>query len=422
MQFSIKTSVFRSIITVFISATSLLVVVFVWRFLYIWLPSTQFSLLSFLLPLLAGSFAIYIVWRSKKAVALVRAREEAIIASQNKFEHVYKSSPVPYVNLDKDGIIVMTNLAAMRLLGLSAKNILGQPFEKFLVEREGASFVVLLNKLKNRVTMGDVEVQIKNEKSDNRWVLLSVFEFGKDGDRLVSLVDITKQKEIEETKTEFIILASHQLRTPIASIRWNTELLESTNIEITEEQSGYYLKINRNIERLVSLVNDFLNASKLELGTFATKSSLVPIKVFVQESLDEFEVFTSHKKLQIQTKFSEGMNLVRIDKRLLHIILTNLISNAVKYTPEQGKISIGCYEEAGTLRIEVKDTGMGVPVSELSSMFTKFYRASNARDLTIEGTGLGLYLVHKSVSMMNGSIKVDSEEGKGSLFTVSIPL
>jgi len=422
MVMSFRSGAARTIAFIVTVCVALCVVVLTWQLLYAFLPDVG-SFVSLIFPtIVAAGVVLYVVGRSSRAIDTMRAREAALLASEEKYIRVYKRSPVPYINIDREGNIVMVNLAAMRLFGVIAKRLLNQPIMDYVLPANDMEDMVLRTKLTNLQSVSDLEIQIKNEQGERRWVLLSIFDFDDRGERLVSMVDITRQKEVEEAKTEFVTLASHQLRTPIASIRWNVELLEGTHDTPDIEQQTYYQKINHNIERVVSLVGDFLSVSKLELGTFATAPEQIVLDDFLNDVVAEFEEVVTSRSLKIVRAYDEHIGVATLDPRLMHIIVHNLVSNACKYSADGGTVTIAAERTNETLSITVADVGIGIPRADIPELFTKFYRASNARGARVDGTGLGLYLVKKSVAMLHGVVDVESHEGRGTTFTVDIPV
>lgn len=422
MKFSVTERVLRMLGFIISVIVGVVLILMVWHGLHLALLRT-YSFIWIVAPqLIAGVVFLLVIRHNKHVLKSVQSREQALEASRQRFAHVYERSPVPYVNIDRDGDIVMSNLAAMRLLGLSGKRLQGKALVDFFIAKNESAMTILISKLTNHTPLSDIEIQIEDAKGGRHWVLFSVFEFADDGERLVSLLDITKQKEIEAAKTEFVTLASHQLRTPVASVRWNLELLEASgDITHTPEQQQYYTKINRNVERLVSLISDFLNVSKLELGTFATHPSKIELHEFFAETLDELDEIITQKGIVVTTEFDERVDLITVDKRLLHIVASNLVSNAVKYTPTEGLVTVGYAIDGDALTLTVTDTGIGIPEDERGELFNKFYRASNAQIHETEGTGLGLYLVKKAVVMMEGEIAFETTLDVGTTFTVTLP-
>jgi PAS domain S-box-containing protein len=364
----------------------------------------------------------YVLKQDRDALSQLRSREGALAASQERFEYLYMSSPVPYINIDGEGNVFMVNLAAVRLFDGTEKKILGVSLFDHLFHDNETRMSIVLNQLQNHTAMSDIEIQFRTLTGDTRWVLLSAFSYGTGQDQLVSLVDITRQKEIDIAKTEFVTLASHQLRTPIAAVRWNLELLRSIHTQPTEEQDTYYKKINRNVERLAGLVNDFLHVSKLELGTFASAPTVIEFSAFIKNSISEFDKLIEDKKLEIKAEFNPEPFTAKLDTRLLRIVLDNLLSNAIKYTPSGGTIFVSYEGTESEVTLVVADTGIGIPIDERDNLFSRFYRASNAEKQHTEGTGLGLYIAKQAVRKMSGNIHVDSVLGQGTTFTIKISL
>lgn len=380
------------------------------------------TLIMYLAPQFFGlGIMLYIVLSSRESVEQVQGRERSLLASQERFEYLYVSSPVPYININAKGEIFLVNLAAIRLFQTTEPKIIGQSFFNFLYHDSETKLSIIVNQIQNRMALSDVELQLKTVDGKMRWVLLSAFAYGSKKEQLVSLVDITRQKEIDMAKTEFVTLASHQLRTPIASTRWNFELLSGAHPDRTPDQQQYYDRVARNIDRLTALVNDFLHVSKLELGTFATDSQTLNVADFILGMLEEVEKEINQKNFNIEQKFEPKNLEAELDPRLLRIIVSNLLSNAVKYTAAGGTITLSYQKVDNDIIFEVKDTGIGVPEDEISKLFTRFYRATNAQQQHVEGTGLGLYIAKQAVEKMGGSISVNSAIGKGSTFMFRLP-
>jgi two-component system phosphate regulon sensor histidine kinase PhoR len=282
---------------------------------------------------------------------------------------------------------------------------------------------VLIGKIKAGVIINDEELPIRTLSDETVWTIFTAVPYRNSGERLVSLVDITEQKNIDTAKSEFVALATHQLRTPIAAIRWNVELLERTVKDTkTESQIRYLTKINRNVQRMIDLINDFLSVSKLEMGTYAANLEKINLTNFFSSVVEEFSEKISGKNINLERKNNPPQLVIKTDSRLLHIIVSNLVSNSVKYSETSGNLLIS-YELTGTnLHIQIADDGIGIPEKELDNLFTKFYRATNAQEHQTEGTGLGLYIVKQSVEQLGGEIKVVSDTNKGALFAVDLPV
>lgn len=380
-------------------------------------------------PIIFGAFLVHIVsvvimqsLFAKTNEQLKNKQTQISLASSEQFVSLYERSPIPYLSLDAKGCVVMYNAASVRLFETTGDNILGLKFSDYLTLEDENDLSMILGKLFSGHTIVDQEVQLHTEKGSLRWLLLSVYVYELGEQTLVSMIDITHQKAVDAAKTDFVALATHQLRTPIAAIRWNVELLlRSLKTTKTESQAKYLTKIDRNVMRMLALINDFLSVSKLEMGTFATSNEAIDLTQLSDSIVDEYDQKFVESKIHFE-RIDNPPNLNFVsDPRLLHIIISNLLSNAVKYVPAEGKIKYQ-YELVGNeLVITVADSGIGIPADELDKLFTKFFRARNAYSHQAVGTGLGLYIVKQSAEKLGGSIAVTSQENIGTTFTVRLP-
>ena len=344
-------------------------------------------------------------------------------AEEDVFNALYDRSPVGYLTLNENGRITKANQAVHYILKGFENQIEGEKLVKFIDDDPEINRDVLLEKITAGVTVKEQEIPLLNGGEEVVWVLISAVPYRNTGERLVSLVDITEQKKVDTAKSEFVALATHQLRTPIAAIRWNTELLERSLREVqTDAQVRYLTKVNRNIHRMISLINDFLSVSKLEMGTYAAETVELNLSEFITNIIDEYDGKFSEKNINLKREDNPPDTIVHADRRLLHITLSNLVSNATKYTNANGTISISYTLRENKVHFKIADDGIGIPESELDSLFNKFFRASNAESHQTEGTGLGLYIVRESVEQMGGEISVSSAENEGTEFTVVLPV
>jgi len=217
-------------------------------------------------------------------------------------------------------------------------------------------------------------------------------------------------------------LASHQLRTPLSAIKWYTGILrKQIRDRLTQKQADYLDKVFEANERMIRLVNMLLNVSRIEIGSITVEPGDVSVSEMVDGIVDQLSPDVEKKQLRIDSDL-KGKLTVYTDSNILHIVLQNLISNAIKYTPELGSIHVGAMREGDKVKIDISDTGCGIPQDEHDKIFSKMYRASNARQLSVQGTGLGLYIAKAAVEAIGGSISFTSEEGKGTTFTIFLPL
>jgi len=260
-----------------------------------------------------------------------------------------------------------------------------------------------------------------------------------DSNRPISMVgtaqDITKEKEIDRAKNEFVSLASHQLRTPLTDVSWHTEMILKGDLgEVIPGQKKYLEEIYQGNKRMIELVNTLLDVSRLELGTFKVTPSPTDVIALAESVLAEQKQKIEKKKLIIVEKLSKDVPTFSTDPKLLRMVFQNLLANSVEYTPEGGKIefSISLDKERENIEIKVSDTGYGIQKNQQDKIFTKFFRADNIREKDTDGTGLGLYIVKSIVENSGGKIWFESpyfvetskgkEEIQGTTFHVTLPL
>jgi two-component system cell cycle sensor histidine kinase PleC len=235
--------------------------------------------------------------------------------------------------------------------------------------------------------------------------------------------DITQRKDVDRAKTEFVSLASHQLRTPLSAIRWYSEMLLSKYAGIlNDKQRQYVEEIYHGNLRMVDLVNALLNTSRIDLGTFAIEPEKTNPVEIANSVLKELAPQIIAKRQAVRMYFDAAPPMYIADAKLLRIIFQNFLSNSVKYTQEEGQIEVEISAKAPDLYIRVTDNGYGIPKSQHNKIFEKLFRADNVRQKDTEGTGLGMYIVKAIVEVSGGKIWFDSEENKGTTFNVLLPL
>lgn len=232
-----------------------------------------------------------------------------------------------------------------------------------------------------------------------------------------------ENKELDQAKNELISLVSHQLRTPLTTIKWYIETLLSKDTEnITEKQKRYLQQIYDSNERMVKLIESLLNVSRLELGTFQIEPEQINIIEIAENTLKELKPQIKEKEITVEKNFEANLSVIEADKKLLGIIFQNLLSNAVKYTENKGKVGLKITIKDSDLFVEVSDNGYGIPAAQHDQIFTKLFRADNVKEKVSVGTGLGLYLVKKIVDQIKGEISFQSAENQGTTFIVRLPL
>lgn len=369
-------------------------------------------------------------WRTRASrAALVAAEmaESTIRSSRDLFTEMYQRSPVPYVLITETGVIESCNTAAVRLFKLHEDTLKERNVFSMIQSSHPEHLDVVRERFLRGIALSAEEFEVPRDDGTSAWVLLSLFHFVDVRQRrlgLMTLVDISKQKEIDAAKTEFVSLASHQLRTPIAGMRWNTELLMyDSAYPLPEAQRHKALRLMKSINRLSSLVDDFLRVSRFELGEVTPHEDEIHMGSFIEGVMGDQQTSVAAKSITVEVPSRTELDYrVRVDVSLLEMIVTNFLVNAVKYTPASGTIKLGVRLEGEDLHVTVSDNGIGIPVAEQRRLFSKMFRATNAEKLLTDGTGLGLYIAKRAAQALGGHVSFTSGEGVGSAFTVTLPV
>lgn len=361
-----------------------------------------------------------------------RSRAESLASELEKFKIALDGTSDHVVITDSNGIALYANAGLKRITGFSPEEVLGKKVgTKELwggkMSQEFYEDLWRTIKIEKKPFVGEITNKRKDGTPYQALSSISpimnkhgVLEFFIGIER-----DITKEKEIDSAKTEFVSLASHQLRTPLSAINWYTEMLLSEDAgAITDMQREYLGEVSRGSRRMVELVNALLNVSRIELGTFAVQPEPTDVVELARDVINELKSKILEKKLRIEEVYAENLPKMMVDPKLTRIVFQNLLTNAVKYTPEEGKISISIAMSADEtmFTIAVSDTGYGIPKEDQSRIFTKLFRASNIREKETDGTGLGLYIIKSIVEHSGGTVTFESEEGKGTTFTLTLPV
>jgi len=238
------------------------------------------------------------------------------------------------------------------------------------------------------------------------------------------LHDITREKKVERLKTEFVSLSAHQLRTPLSAIKWTLRMLLDGDLgELSPEQREFLEKTYKSNERMIVLVNDLLDVTRIEEGRYIYKLVLADIEALTQFVISSRKEEFEKRKIKLKFKKPEKkLPEVEIDVERIKVVIQNLLENALRYTPVGGDVIVSLRHYKDRIEFSVKDTGMGIPVDQQSRIFTKFFRSPNAVRAETEGSGLGLFISKNIIEAHGGKIGFESEENKGSTFHFSIPL
>jgi two-component system, OmpR family, phosphate regulon sensor histidine kinase PhoR len=318
--------------------------------------------------------------------------------------------------VDRDGRIVLVNPALRHMLLVAAEAV-----GKLLIETvRHAQLEELVVAARDSSGASQMEIELPGLKP-RRLLVHAAPLSGDDEGLLFVFVDVTELRRLESLRRDFVANASHELRTPIAAVRSATETLRSGALDDPGAAVRFVDIIERNAQRLQSLLEDMLELSKLESNEFKLKRERVELGRVVPIVLALFRERAEKKGVQLAAELSRASSAVEGDARALEHILSNLVDNAVKYCPSGTRILVSASLEGDRVRLVVADTGPGIAAEHVPRVFERFYRVDAGRSRELGGTGLGLSIVKHMVEAMRGKVWVESEVGRGSVFTMSLP-
>ena len=326
-----------------------------------------------------------------------------------------------------DGYFTRINESWHRTLGYTTTELMSRPLMDFVHQDDREATRTMFADLMRGVPIQAFENRYRCKDGTYRW--LSWTATPKPDERLVYAVvhDATTRKRLEhqtletlKMRNDFVSFVTHQLRTPLSGIRWMLELAGET--ADPAEKASYIGDAHESANRLIGLVNDLLDLSRLESGKLPVTVEPVRLREMTEAVVGELATLVREKRHVLDVESIPDLPVAMLDGQLTRQVILNLVSNAIKYTPPGGRIAIRISREDGSLRWSIQDNGIGVPPSSQKRLFEKFFRAENAHAVDTEGTGLGLYLVRLIVERLGGRIACESEEGRGTIFYFNLPL
>lgn len=234
---------------------------------------------------------------------------------------------------------------------------------------------------------------------------------------------MTRKEELEDFKSRFLELITHQLQTPLTSIRWNLEALVSEELgALNQKQKEVLAVTDKNYEGILSMIGDWVEALDVERGFLRMNMEALDTERYIDLVVEDHHHQADLKKIKVSKKVSKGLPMVRADKAKLLFVLKKLLHNALTYTREGGSVEIRARKTGDFVRFEVQDSGVGIPYEEQQSIFNKFFRASNATLIEPNASGVGLFVTKTLVEAFGGQITFNSEEGEGTTFIFTVPI
>jgi PAS domain S-box-containing protein len=364
---------------------------------------------------------------SQAAVAIENARlYEQTTQEKARTETILRETFSGIMVVDGELRIVSMNPGAELITDCRADEVIGKPVGLILgadITSPGSP-LAKAREANLKVPPAETVVEVRGGVRD---VLLGVTPLpaANHGDRrcLLSFADISKLKEVDRLRSSIVANVSHELRTPLASIKAYTELLlaevEGADLRLRQE---WLRVIEHATDRVTALVDDILSLARLESQRVELVREPVDIEGLVASVLSLLQIQADQRGIVLETKLAGNLPCLMAEHTLMEIVVKNLVDNAIKFSRDGGRVQISVWQDSKVVKLSVADQGIGIPQDALPQLFTKFFRVASADAAAVQGTGLGLALVKQAVAAHGGHIEVKSKLGKGSCFTVSIPL
>lgn len=354
------------------------------------------------------------IWREKR---VKRQRDEVRMAIDYLLDGL--------IMTNRSGQILKVNPKTEEMFGIKENEVIGKTFFQKPENPYFTNFYRVISVMSEKGKQEWKELSIEKPKElVLRVTPIPVFDKkGKPSGFIYVLHDVTREKEIDKIKSEFITIVAHKLRTPLSEIKWAIDVLTSEEEGLSAAQREILEKCRGTNERIISQINSLLNVSEIEKGLFKYKFKFELFEDIVAEVVQNMNQFARDREISL--KYQEPVSPlpeVRIDKEKISLAIHNLIDNAIRYTPKGGKVTLGLDRKGEYLIFSIRDTGIGIPQTEGERIFTKFFRGKKAMKIHTEGTGLSLFVVKNIVEKHSGRIWFESKEDEGSTFYFKLPI
>ena len=345
----------------------------------------------------------------RRTTSSLTERAKLSESERSKLDAIIANIQDGVIVLDDRKFILLANHAIHDIFNFHDREIVGRPLADAI---KNADLTALLARA------GDSPLKYHEINFDDGRVFNAQYTPIPKVGGAITMQDISYLKELDRLKSDFIHTVSHDLRSPLTSVLGYTELIERTG-PLNANQLEFLHRLQGSIQHITTLINDLLDLGRLEAG-FDTRREVVQLSGVLHYSLDMFDGQLKKKNITLVTDVAPDLHPLRANPIRIRQMLDNLIGNAIKYTPDGGRVTINMFMQDQQVVLKVEDTGYGIPPEEQSRVFEKFYRATNAIE-DIEGSGLGLAIVKSIVDSHQGRVWVESVVGKGSAFIVLLP-
>jgi len=325
---------------------------------------------------------------------------------------------------DSVGSITLVNRTMINMMKFSKQEVLGKTVNACFDNKEILSFIEKNQFYGSVFSQKNLEIVLKQSGGENivriSYQPLISHEESVMGNIIVAK-DITVQKAAQRNQSDFIAHVSHELRTPLNTIKSYVEMLMDDEVNNRETKIDFFNTINDEADRLARLINNLLNISKIEMGSLMINKDLIKTRDFLEDIFKSVESQAISKNIKIELLLPDKLSSLVMDKDQIRIAILNVLSNAIKYTPEDGSITFRAEEDESFIQIDITDTGYGISEEEIPHIFDKFFRSSDEKVKAHTGNGLGLALCRDIIKLHDGKIDVMSNIGQGTQFTLTLP-
>ncbi len=320
--------------------------------------------------------------------------------------------------VDQEQRVLFINQQAREILGGIEGRVKGTPVLE--LSRNSALIDVIDRCLESESRVSG-EARMSSSEGERTIEITAVPMDGEAGSRrglVLEMSDVSELRRLEAVRRDFVSNVSHELKTPLTAMRGYTEaILEDSEMPV-DMQRTFLEKANKNTERLVAIISDLLSLSRLESDESALAFEALEISALAREALDDLHDFAESRQMTLTLEVLENEPEVKADDQAVRMAISNLVSNAIRYSPEGGEVRVVLRADGDELRLDVIDQGQGIPLHERERVFERFYRLDKARSRKLGGTGLGLAIVRHVMSSHGGRVELESEVGKGSCFSL----
>ena len=362
--------------------------------------------------------------KEMEQLRIEQARSLQDIANeQSRVRTIMNSMACGILVTDNEKQLVLVNPIAPQMLHLNPGGLIGRPFDEVVPQKELMEMIDQLFSGQESYTALEREMQTH----DGIWLRARAAPV-RDGEgnilgAVTVLQDVTAMKLMDEMKNEFVTMVSHELKAPLAAIQQQISvLLEGMAGGINERQQHFLQRAQTRAQGLIDLINELLDISRIEAGRIVSEQGPLDLAPLLKHVVDFVSAQAEHKGQQLRLESPDSLPYISADPRNMDEVFINVINNAIKYTPENGRIDVKAELVGDHVRITVTDTGYGIPKEDIPKIFDKFYRVKNEKTRSISGTGLGLPIVKGIVEAHLGTIKVESQLGQGTTFSILLPI